>query len=90
MLHNSSCLAGVTLLAYLKAKRGKLDENVCCRRLLIRKDHWLLQAPGIFPQWTVPPAETSQPQGFTAAHEGYSPRWFWLSPCWFWRQLTGL
>lgn len=83
MLHNPSCLAGVTLLAYLKAQRGKLDKNVFCRRLLIRKDHWVLQTPGVFTQWAVPLAETSQPHGFTAAHEGYLP-------CWFWQQLTGL
>lgn len=82
-LHNSSCLAGVTLLAYLKAERGKLDENVFCRRLLIRKDRCLLQTPGVFTQRTVPPAETSQPHGFTAAHEG-------SSPCWVWQQLTGI
>lgn len=83
MLHNSSCLAGVTLLAYLKAKRGKLDENVLCRRLLIRKDCWLLQTTGVLSQWTVPPAKTSPPHGFTAAHEG-------CLPWWFWQQLRGL
>lgn len=73
MPHNSSCLAGVTLLAYLKAKRGKLDENVLCRRLLIRKDCWLLQTAGVLSQWTVPPAKTSQPRGMAAAHEGWLP-----------------
>lgn len=71
-LHNFSCLAGVPLLAYLKAKRGKLDENVFFRRLLIRKNHWLLQTPGVLTQWTVPPSGTSQPQEFMAAHDSCS------------------
>lgn len=31
MLHNSSCLADMTLPAYLQTRRGKLDENVFCR-----------------------------------------------------------
>lgn len=47
-LHNFSCLAGVPLLAYLKAKRGKIDENVVFRRLLIRKNHCPPFKPQVF------------------------------------------
>lgn len=49
MMHNSSCLAGATLLAYLQTGQGKLDGNVLFSEVLIRTDPWLLPNPMFAP-----------------------------------------
>lgn len=65
MMHNSSCLAGATLLAYLQTRQGKLDGNVLnVLKVLIRTDPWLLLNPRVCTQRAVPPAElTADPTG---------------------------